>query len=157
MNRLKMQILVVLSVLTASVGGDATAQNGPNAQAPTRVPALVAITQGPAAARQPFLVMRRAGGTPIDVIVLPESAANGANLSQAVYLLLAARRTEGDTARASRAFGGEVKTSQGQLARELPWAQRVVSDARNAHARVVPGVGRARTVQIWLPSHRRKR
>lgn len=133
-----------------------TAQAGQNAQAVTRVPALVSITDDPAWTRRPFMVLRGAGGSPVDVILLSRSSANGATLSQAVYTLLAVRRTEGDTVRATRALGGETNAVGGQPVKQLPWAQRVADDVARAQPRFVPGIGWARTVQIWLPPQSRR-
>lgn len=155
MIRLLKQTFAALSCCVILAVGNAIAQQTAQSARPsTRVPVLVAITNTPNLSQQPFMVLRRAGGAAGDVIVLREGTASAAQLSQAVYMLLASRRTEGDTAQTVKAFGGEVRTAEGQPARELPWAQRVIDDVRNAQPRAVPGVGRARAVQIWLPAQR---
>ena len=151
-HRIK-QISCALTCLALFGFGNLPAQAS---QAPTRVPVLVAITSEPAFSHSPFMVLRRAGGGSGDIIVLKEGSADGAQLSTAVRVLLAARRADGDTAGVAQAFSGEVKTARGQAAQPLPWAQRVVEDAARAHSRFIPGVGSARTIEIWLPPQRGK-
>lgn len=117
-----------------------------------RVPAWVAIDPGMEGTDTRFRLARHAGSTPHDVILL-EPNADAATLTQAVEALLAARRAGGDMPTS----GALLRVRQPhQGARVLPWAGRVLDDVRAAPARQIPGVGRVRAVQIWLPAQQRR-
>jgi hypothetical protein len=115
-----------------------------------RVPTLVAISPDLEGAETRFRLARFAGNAPRDVILLAPDA-DAATLTQAVEALLAVRRQSGDAATTNAL----LRTRDPQRARVLPWAARVVRDARAAPLRHIPGVGRLRAVQIWLPAQQR--
>lgn len=112
-----------------------------------RVPALVAISPAMEGAETRFRLARFGGNAPRDVILLTPDA-DAADLTQAVEALLVVRRHSGDVATADVT----LRTRQPQRARVLPWAARVVHDARAAAPRQIPGIGRLRAVQMWLPA-----
>lgn len=125
------------------------AQQQTPAPARARVPALVAISPDLQGAETPFRLARFGGNSPRDVILIAPDA-DAAVLTQAVEALMVVRRQSGDAASASATF----RVQQPQRARVLPWAARVLQDVRNAAPRAIPGVGRMRAVQIWLPAQR---
>jgi hypothetical protein len=117
-------------------------------EARARVPAWVAISPEMEGSANPFRLARFAGRAPQDVILLAPGA-DAATLTQAVDALLAARRAAGDEAESDAL----LRVPQaGQRRRELPWAGRVIDDARAAAPREIPGIGRVRAVRIWLPA-----
>jgi len=124
-------------------------------RAPTRVP--VAVVMVDSAMSVPYRVIRRADADPRDVILLSTDADSTA-LSDAVGELLVLRGVQGDTLHAG---GGTMRvrapSAPGRHWRLLPWAARVVRDARAAAPAVVNSLGTLRTVRIWLPPQRSAR
>jgi len=117
-----------------------------------RVPATVALSSDEQLVPGAFVILRAAGGTPTDVIVLREDSASAVQLSRAVVMLLAARRTGGDTANVSHSLRGSVGDSrQRGMQREIGWTRRVLDDLMAAEERTVPGVGSTHAVTIYLP------
>lgn len=147
MRKLTLLVITVVASMTFAGGGTTLcAQEGR-----ARVPAWVASSPDLEGSASPFRLARFAGSAPHDVILLAPGA-DAATLTQAVESLLAARRAGGDEA-ASDAL---LRVPQpGMAKRELPWAARVLNDARAAAPRQIPGVGRVRAVRIWLPAQRR--
>lgn len=123
------------------------AQHGP----PTRVPATVVLADE-AVQAEPFVIHTRALGA-TDVIVL-RSDATAAQLSDAVRALVTIRQVGGDTAAAPRIMRMRPQQRGAPSRATLPWIGRVFSDVHAAQLREVPGFGRVRAVQIWLPRQR---
>jgi hypothetical protein len=144
-------VSLVLAVAPAVRGEALMAQNQ---HSPSRVPVTVALSLDTIRVQGPFIILRGAGGTPRDVIALRADLANAQSLSQAVFMLAAARRENGDTAQASYRLRGSVKDPPGKVAREIPWAAKVIADLRNAETQPVPDLGMTRAVEIWLPPQR---
>jgi hypothetical protein len=118
-----------------------------------RTPALVAIAPELREAEMPFRIARLAGNSPRDVILLaPEADARA--LTSAIEALLATRRQTGELASAGDVLRVRPTSAARRSRPVLPWAERVLQDARAAAPREVPGIGRLRAVQIWLPSQR---
>ncbi len=141
-----MRKLLLLALAAVALAGDPF--SALHAQvSPTRVPVWVAISpdvEGSA----PFRLARFAGNAPHDVILLSPDA-DAATLTRAVEALLAARRAGGDRAASDALLRVRQPT---ESARVLPWAPRVLQDARATAPRQIPGVGRVRAVRIWLPA-----
>jgi hypothetical protein len=143
------------AVLTAllAVAGRGNGQQGSPRGHP-RVPVVVVMLDSALAAPPGYRIVRRHGGGPGDVIELA-STADAATFSDAVRRLMLVRRATGDTA----STGGEVRGRGGATASgggaPLLWADRVRGYLRAADRRQVPGLGRVRTVRIWLPAQRR--
>lgn len=147
--------LCVMLLASGLHGGEAAAQTRPGMRAPGRVPALVAIADSTPGGAEGFLIVRIAGSAPLDVILLGPNADPGV-LTRAVEALLAARRQTGNLAASSsllRSSGSSHRPYAGG-ARAVPWGERVLSDARAAPSHVIPGVGRVRSVRIWIPATR---
>jgi hypothetical protein len=147
-----MRRLICLMLLSASsavlpLSGSAAQQTQGR---PTRVPLLVAISPDLDGAETRFRLARFAGNAPLDVILLAPNA-DASVLTQGVEALLAIRRQSGDVATSN----ATLRSIQPQRARALPWAARVVQDVHAAAPRQIPGLGRLRAVQIWLPAQRR--
>lgn len=145
-------LLACLLLLPATgVSQSQSAPTTPRTRAPVTV--LIVDRELPAGGR--WIIDRNAAGRGGDRIVLAR-AANSSDLSDAVRALLIARRLQGDSVtthsllRARR----EQRTTLNER-RELPWAARVLEDARRAPARTAPRWGAARSVRIFLPSQRR--
>lgn len=147
-------VVTALSVLMLVLADmSLTAQNH---RAPSRIAVTVALSNEGTQVSSPFVILRRAGGTPRDVILLRDDVASAQILSQAIFMLAAARREEGDTAQAPHRLRGTVVKSSREAARELPWANRVLADLRVKDSLPVPGVGRTRAIEIWLPPQHRR-
>lgn len=145
--------LCVMLLASGLPRGEAAAQTPPAGRAPGRVPALVAIADSTPGGAEGFLIVRIAGSAPLDVILLGPDA-DPVVLTRAVEALLAARRQTGNLAASSsllRSSGSSNRPSPGGT-RAVRWGQRVLSDARAARYHAIPGVGRVRSVRIWLPA-----
>lgn len=113
-----------------------------------RVPALVAFVDTLPQDVPRFRILRDGVR---DVILLPPDA-DAELLTLAVEALGLARSQSPTGQLLLRVGGAEAAGAAGNAARRvLPWAGRVLADARNAREQHVPGVGRVRAVQIWLP------
>lgn len=133
------------------IGEDALAQNAGAAR--PRVPVTIAIVDHLPRGGAEFLIVRRSEGDPPDLILL-RTGATARDLSHAVRTLLAVRRLNGDTASVSTTMRLRPRNASQPSLPPLPWAARVVADAHSATPRVINGIGRARTVRIWLPAQR---
>ena len=131
-------------------------------RAPTRVPVTIVLVDRLAQPGVPFVIERRPELTPRDLIVLRADATPD-QLSDAVRSLLTVRQAGGDmptvrgTMRMRPQNAGARGAARAAARRALPWAGRVLSDLRQATARDVPGIGRVRSVEIWLPPQARGR
>ena len=122
---------------------------------PTRVPVTLALVDSlPGGA--PFRILRRADVSPEDVILFRKGG-DSTTLSEAVDQLILMRRMQGDTAQGSGAVRVRRPHTPQHTARVLPWAHRVMDDLHRAERREIAGVGRAQTVQIWLPPQRARK
>lgn len=121
----------------------------------SRVPVTVALVQRLPAPGEPYVLMRRAGEAPQDVILLPADATPEV-LSTAVSSLLAVRLQRGDVP--VRTEMVRLSTRRGGRAQpRFPWTPRVMADLRRAAPAELAGVGRVPSVEIWLPRQRRPR
>jgi hypothetical protein len=146
----KILLLILVALTPAAVAAEHCIAQQAEGTRP-RVPAWVAIDPELKGTETRFRLARFAGSTPRDVILLQPDA-DATTLTQAVEALLAARRAGGDTP-SSDALLRVRQPHHG--ARVLPWAGRVLYDVRAAATRQIPGVGRVRAVQIWLPAQQR--
>jgi len=116
-----------------------------------RVPVTVALVEQLPHGAGLFEIVRRAGASPHDVILLSRTTAGEEELSEAIRTLLAARQ-----------HGGDLPTRDASLRERqrngpmdpFPWAGRVLRDVRNTAPRPLPGHGDVSFVQIWLPKQR---
>lgn len=145
-------ILILLFLMSADLV--AQEQPAPAGSRPTRVPVLIALVDSIPETNAQFVVRRGSGPRRRDVILL-RSGASEQDLSNAVRVLLVARRIGGDSV--SRSATVRVRPRQEQRERrEFPWVGRVWTDLQVAQRTDVPGVGRVRAVQIWLPRQARR-
>jgi hypothetical protein len=136
-------ILLLLSLLALGPGTRAA-----TAQQPRRVAATVVLLDSIAQPGAPFVLVRRPGAAPADLILV-RSGVGAAQLSDAIRGLLTARKAGGDFPSAAATFRVRPRTAAARPA--YPWAQRVLNDLRRSEPREIPGVGRVRAVEIWLP------
>jgi hypothetical protein len=121
------------------------------AQQPRRVAATVVLLDSITQPGAPFVLVRRPGATPADLILV-HSEIGAAQLSDAIRGLLTARQANGDFPNAAARFRVRPQSRTAAVARPaFPWAQRVLNDLRRAEPREIHGVGRVRAVEIWLP------
>lgn len=144
----------VAAVFIAAAGTHTLAGQEPPARRPARVPVTLVLIDRLPVGDAPFLVRRRTDVSPRDVILLRADASH-VQVSEAIRTLLVARQVSGDTATHPamlriRPHGAGRAVSH----REFPWAPRVLADLRRAELADVPGIGRVRAVQIWLPPQR---
>jgi hypothetical protein len=118
----------------------------------TRVPVTIALVERLPAPDAPFVLLRGTAEAGGDVILLPADA-DAAVLSDAVRALLVVRGQQGDAASAPALLRF---SAPGRGARTLPWASRVLADARRAVPREIEGVGTVPSVQVWLPRQGRR-
>jgi hypothetical protein len=146
-----MKLRTFLLVIVA-LGGTApdTAAQQPRRGATRRVAATIVLVDSITQPDAPFVVVRRPGSTPADLILI-RTGVDAAGLSDAIRGLLNARRANGDFAGFAATF--RVRPQQrGVSARPaFPWAARVLNDLHRAEPREISGMGRLRAVQIWLP------
>jgi hypothetical protein len=120
----------------------ATSSNTPNAT--RRTPVLVVLGTDAAA---PYQLLVHPQGAVREVIVLPPSA-TPENLSEAVRAVMLSR-AHGRTTTQSTLV--RVASPGAATHRPLPWAGRVLNDLHKAPFQDVEGVGRTRTIRIFLP------
>lgn len=149
-------LFVIQLLLLPVISAESTLQ-AQHSTRPTRVPVTVVLVEKTPHDDAPAVILRRAGMTPQDVVLLRADAADGKQLSSVVLGLISARSVGGDTASASEMLRVRPQPlPPGQVRKELPWAQRVVNDLRRAERRIVPGVGEVQAVEIWLPPQRKR-
>ena len=159
MNRSYLIPAILLAFL--SWGGPAQSQQHAASSAPPRrVPATIVLTDSIAQRGAEFVIVRRVGVAPHDLIVL-RTGASAAHLSEAVRALIVARQAGGDRAKAPATMRVRPQESRSQRQRAaarpvLPWAPRVIADLRTAERRTIVGVGTVPAVQIWLPPQDRR-
>lgn len=141
--------LIAIAMMVAILPPALGAQRGPS-----RVPVTVAIPAEFEYGDARYLIVRDTTVRPSLILVLT-TGATAADLSDAVRTLMVApvpSSSHGTHAvvRVRPQPGGAQRSHP-----ELPWAGRVLSDARRAAWQDLPGIGRARAVQIWLPLPRR--
>jgi hypothetical protein len=130
------------------------AQSASGTRRPSRVPVTIIQVERVEQGSAPFVVQRRRDVAPHDVILL-RAGANPSELSDAIRTLLMVRAANVDMPLASGSFRARPQGGQQQRLRApLPWVGRVLSDLHNVEAREVPGHGRAKAVEIWLPPQR---
>ena len=142
--------IAILALFAGAVPAEGQQAGGSGHPVPKRIPVTVALLDELPPAQAPFALLRRTEDEGGDVILLP-AAADANLLSEAVRALLTVRRHQGDRA----AQGGMLRvTARASRPPALPWAARVLGDARRTSARSIAGVGTARSVVIWLPPQR---
>ena len=146
----KRRAVAIIGLLTFAAA-DASAQ--------TKKPKLNRITAGVVLvdtfpfANQTFVVQRRPGSSPGDIIMLKKGA-TAADLSEAVRGLLLTRQFNGDYP--TKATTLRVKPQNRVAARkEFAWAGSVLRDVEKADKKAIKGVGNGRMVVIKLPSQAR--
>lgn len=151
-NRLPI-FAAALALLVAR--GDLPAQPTMNSPAPRRVAVTVVLLDRLPQTDAPFVIQRRPDVAPRDLILL-RSDATGAQLADAVHSLLMIRQASGDTSAAAVTMRMRPNRPLRGPRTQFPWIQRVLSDLKRAEFREVPGIGRARAVEIWLPPQGRR-
>lgn len=143
--------LLILCALFLST--EAAAQpTEPDARSASRRPVLVAFVDTVGDAAPGYRLVRLAGESPQDVILLPADASPEL-LTEAVEALRVVWQRAGEgvdgsaTVRVIPSEPGRAVVRQ----RVVPWGATVLQDIRVARERHVPGVGRVRAVRIWLP------
>lgn len=116
---------------------------------PSRVPVTVALLQRLPVRGEPYVLMRRVGQVPQDVILLPADATPEL-LSTAVSSLLTVRLQRGDAPGRTEMVRLSLRRG-GRAQPRFAWASRVMADLRRAAPAELEGVGRVPSVQIWLP------
>ena len=102
----------------------------------------------------PAAILRRKDRSPRDVILLRRDGATGAHLSAAIFQLMIMRDRAGDTAssnamfRLPRAKGSPKAWERTEQVR----ADRALARLRRSSPREIPGVGRVRAIDLYLPS-----
>lgn len=116
-----------------------------------RVPVLLAVGDSFPETAHRFRIVRLAGGSVRDVLLLPPDATPEL-LAAAMETLRRVWARSGDVNRAggSVMFRRAPDLPQPRSRRVPPWSSRVLSDLREAPPRHIPGVGHVRAVQIWL-------
>jgi hypothetical protein len=161
-------ILVITASLAAAIHGSPVhGQEGPAGGGPMiaelrkreemarRVPVTVALVDVlPAPDSVPAVILRRAHGSPRDVILLRRHATNGAHLAAAVLHLMIVRERSGDTSAVNTTYrlptarrGPRAWQNTEQLR-----TQAVVARLRRVVPREVAGVGFVPATEIYLPS-----
>lgn len=121
-------------------------------QSAARSPVLIAVVDTLPDTAPRFRVVRAAGESRREMLLLPADATPDL-LTAALETLRVLWAGGGDDA--SVAVGGAMfrratASAENRPVRVLPWADRVLRDLRETHPRHVPGVGHVRAVQIWL-------
>lgn len=144
------------ALLLLCAWGTASAQSA----APRRASVTVVLSDAIARTGEPFVIERRPDLARDLIVIRPNATAD--DLSNAIRSLLTLRQAAGDSAAARMtmrmrpASASGVRDARHPLQRRpFPWAPRVLADLRRAGTRDIPGIGRARSVDIWLPRQHR--
>lgn len=148
-------LLIAVALIFAASACPAMAQQNAVPRAPTRVPVTIALVEGALPENEAWVVQRRPGASPGDVILL-RSTVDAGQLAEAVRTLLAVRQADGDRPTVGRTLRIRPQQRQRGAPREIPWIPRVWADLRRAEPREVAGVGTVRAVDIWLPPQHRR-
>jgi hypothetical protein len=141
----------ILCLVALGCSAPAIMAQQPGARQPRRVAATVVLLDSITEPGAPFVLVRRPGATPADLILV-HSEIGAAQLSDAVRGLLTARQANGDFPSTAATFRVRPPPRPAAVARpEFPWAQRVLNDLRRSAPREIQGLGRVRAVEIWLP------
>jgi hypothetical protein len=133
------------AVFTCAVPSDAQSARCASG---SRAPALVAVVDTLPHDAPRFRIVRDPAR---DVILIPPDAGPEL-LTMAVETLGLARSQPQRSQMILRVRGsGAAAAANASRRRVLPWAASVLADLRDAREQHVPGVGRVRAVQIWLP------
>jgi hypothetical protein len=116
----------------------------------TRVPVTVVLSKEPLGPDIPFLIKRQAGAKPRDVIVMSPGS-NPGQLSDAIRTLMEVRELSGDLPATNATMRMRPQQHHKTQLTSLPWTPRVLNDLKGAKFKTVVGVGKVRTVDIWLP------
>ncbi len=143
-------VLIALSVLWPGV---LPGQPGARTGSTGRVPAAIVLVDSLPQQGAPFVIVRRVDVSPGDVILL-RTGATAEHLSDAVRALMMARQVSGDSATTAGTIRLRPRQGVAQNRPTLPWAPRVLADVVRAQVQNIPGVGRGRSVTIWLPRQR---
>lgn len=148
--------------LNAPTGPGLQAQEMPSRQEP----AVVALVEQLPTLRQqyPAVILRRAGVTPQDVILLPRATASAELLDAATRVLLHMRASAGQrqTTHQGKPFGiitigVRHSTAPAEWAtQELPRAEQLLEQLRRARAQHVPRVGTFPAVEFTPPAPLRR-
>jgi hypothetical protein len=153
--RTKPFLLIAAALVFAVFPHSAATQQNAALRAPTRIPVTVVLVESALPGNEAWVVQRRPGASPEDVILLRITADAG-QLAEAVRTLLVIRQADGDRPNVGRTLRIRPQQRQQGAAREIPWIPRVWADLRRAEPRVVAGLGIVRAVDIWLPPQHRR-
>lgn len=139
----------VLAAIVLSVPAVGQSQAAKVKAAP-KIAATVALVDSLPVAGVPFVVQRRPGRMPLDLILLRAST-TPAELSDAVRTLATARQSGGDFPLEAATIRIRPHQSAGKTRKEFPWAGQTLARLRKAKPQPVDGVGTVPAVAIWLP------
>lgn len=152
---MSIRILLLATMLIPSAVSGLEAQRELQAgHGPARVPVTIVLSDHVPHTDGPFVLQRRPGRAPVDVIVL-RSSATADELSAAVSALLSVRQVHGDLPTTAGTL--RVRPNTARRHTSFPWTPRVLADLHNAQVKEFAGFGRVRSVQIWLPGTHRPR
>jgi hypothetical protein len=145
--------IALAGLLAASATRISATAQAPGTSPDPRVPVTLVLMPADLAG-QPFIVQRSTTPTPHDLIFLG-SGASADDLSDAIASLLVIRQSSGDLPSASATLRVHRPPAAATAHRRpFPWAHRVLNDLHHAKRSPVAGIGDARSVVIYLPSHR---
>jgi hypothetical protein len=148
MSRIHRGLVLVLFLIPTIPAKSAAQAAAPPQQ--RRVPVTIIVSDRiPSDSR--FAVHRVPNAARRDRILL-RSDATSEDLMAAINTLLSARRIEGDVPPVERTMRIRPASARNFRGAPYPWIARILTDLLQAAETDVPGIGRARAVQIWLPS-----
>lgn len=136
--------IALCAALTVATGAGGQSRRG----VPARAPVLVVMVDS-LASEPGYRITRLAHSSEQDVILLPRNA-DPAQFSEALETLRVVWAHDDGRAGAPATFRLRPGPAEARRRVAIPWAERVIADLRAAPEREVPGVGRARSVRIWL-------
>jgi hypothetical protein len=115
-----------------------------------RFPVLVLLSTAPLSQDLPFVIHRRLGSAPRDIIVLSPRA-NADQFGDAIFVLLTTRHISGDEPQTAAVLRMRPNQQHPGGSRSFPWIPRVLYDLQHADTQNIANVGSGRAIQIWLP------
>lgn len=150
------EIAAVAAALAVVLAPPKASSQQPTVRSPKHVAATVAMVEDLPVPGVSFVVQRRPGRLPGDLILVRANA-TPAELSDAVRTLATARAAGGDYPITREMLRIRPQQNSAKALKDFPWTPAVLARLHKAKPRMIEGVGSVRAVAIWLPRQVRSR
>lgn len=143
-------LTLLAAVLATAVLPEPLSSQTPQRGRTRRIPVMLVITETLPPGGGAFVVERRPGVEPYDVIrLLPDATVE--DLADAIRTIMFARRAAGDWPVERQTLRVQPWQPSHGARQPYPWVPRVLDDLKRAPEQDVAGIGRVKAVRIYLP------